>query len=259
MKTKDPILLSAGKFTSRGNWSHPCRCIDSSELIVVVDGNFTMREGEQTYCLSRDSVLLLEEGLEHSGVGSTNEPISFYWIHFRGLSGNLKGELKKHTVLKNSYAVYLLCRQLLFYSNGSYPPGVATHLLQVLLAEIGAQGREDGISPEALVVRIREWIRINVDRPLTVSQIALNFGYNEDYLSRLFKKNYGKSLKNVIDEMKTEQIKLLLLESNLTLYEISKRMNFEDYKLFLKFFKYHEGITPTEYRNLYCDIHTNNR
>ena len=177
-----------------------------------------------------------------------------------GMSGCIAKaeELKKQIQLSDPYAVTRLCRQILFYLKGNYPHDVSEHLLQVLLAEIVAQGRESELSTEALAVRIREWIRINTDQPLTVSQIANRFGYNEDYLSRLFKKNYGKSLKGVIDEMKAAQIKRLLLESDMTLYEIARRMSFEDYKLFLKFFKYHEGITPTEFRNLYCDIHTNN-
>lgn len=259
MKETGLSLVSAGRFTSRGEWIHPKRRIDTVELIVAVEGSFSMMENGERFLVEQDSVLFLEPGLEHGGVELSRERVSFYWFHLQNFE-DLQGRgLKKHIRLTDPYAVHLLCRQILSYFKGDFEPSVAEHLLQVLLAELGAQSRAEILAREAPVVRIREWIRINADRGLTVSQIAAQFGYNEDYLSRLFKKNYGKSLKCVIDEMKAAQIKRLLMDSDLTLYQIAEQTAFEDYKLFLKFFKYHEGITPTEFRNLYSDIHTNNQ
>lgn len=259
MEREELFLVSAGRFTSRGNWIHPERCLDSSELIVAVEGNFSIEENGEIFSVKEGSALFLEAGLKHKGVALSTERVSFYWFHLEDFGDPRERGLKKQIQLTDSYAASLLCRQILSYFKGDYEVTVAEHLLQVLLAELGAQGRANETSPGALPVRVREWIRINADQNLTVTQIAAHFGYNEDYLSRLCKKSYGKSLKCVIDEMKAAQIKRLLMESDLTLYEIARKTSFEDYKLFLKFFKYHEGITPTEFRNLYSDIHTNNR
>ena len=54
-------------------------------------------------------------------------------------------------------------------------------------------------------------------------------------------------------------IKRLLLETEHTLAEVADMSGFTDYKLFLKFFRYHEGMTPTEFRKVYYSQHTNNR
>ena len=62
-----------------------------------------------------------------------------------------------------------------------------------------------------------------------------------------------------IDLCRCRTAKRLLLESDLSLYEIADRVGIPDYKLFLKFFKYHEGMTPSEFRTLYPSMHTNNR
>lgn len=40
--------------------------------------------------------------------------------------------------------------------------------------------------------------------------------------------------------------------------EIAAKSGFSDYKLFLKYFRYHEGVTPSEFRSAYYKIHTNN-
>ena len=65
-------------------------------------------------------------------------------------------------------------------------------------------------------------------------------------------------LKAVISEYKMNRIKQLLLESERSLQEIASKSGFSDYKLFLKYFRYHEGVTPSEFRSAYYKIHTNN-
>ena len=42
-------------------------------------------------------------------------------------------------------------------------------------------------------------------------------------------------------------------------FRMAKAAGFDDYRAFLKFFRYHEGLTPTEFRNLYYNTHTNNK
>ena len=40
--------------------------------------------------------------------------------------------------------------------------------------------------------------------------------------------------------------------------EIAEQCGFKDYKYFLKFFKYHQNMSPTEFRNTYYYININN-
>ena len=128
----------------------------------------------------------------------------------------------------------------------------------MLLHELSLQSRHDD-SENALVHRIREWIRINSDRTISAADVARQFGYNEDYISRLLKRYYGSGLKAQINELKLQLTENYLLESELTLAEISDAVGFADYKLFLKFFKYHSGMTPSEFKRVYYALHTNNK
>ncbi|MDD7700214.1 MAG: helix-turn-helix domain-containing protein [Eubacteriales bacterium] len=50
----------------------------------------------------------------------------------------------------------------------------------------------------------------------------------------------------------------LLLNTDYSLKAISGMCGFEDENAFVKFFKYHEGLTPTKYRNRYFRTHRNN-
>ena len=245
-----------GRFTSRGDWTHPARVIQTYELIVVTEGQFEMEIGEARYHLSAGDTLLIPPDLPHRGIGVRRERVSFYWLHF-GAENEMLPPTCVH--LHDPYAVTGLCRRLL-HDVEEYGKGrVSDALLLVLLGEICKQVQRRDDPANALVARIREWIRINADRPITASRVAEQFGYHADYLSRLFKSTYGHGLKAEIDRVRMQNAKRLLQETDLTLSEIADRVGMEDYKLFLKFFQYHEGISPTDFRARYHTVHTNNR
>lgn len=101
------------------------------------------------------------------------------------------------------------------------------------------------------------WIEANKNTPLTESAVAAYFGYNPDYLNRLFKASFSKTVKQYICDKRLEYIKELMLCCELPLKEIAIKSGFSDYKYFLKFFKYHEKITPTEFYGQYAKMHIN--
>lgn len=256
MNQNDLIFKYGGKFTSRGDWIHPERMIDTYELVVMTEGKAEIEEDGISYSLKKGSVLLLEPGKLHRGVRVSHERVSFYWIHF--CAENMT-EPKKCFSLREPYEVGLLCRQILHYTQKQYPNEVVSALLWVLLCELEDQGKGDDPMAGALAVRVREWIRINTDKRLEVRDVAEHFGYHADYLSRVFFAAYGHGLKTEINACRMREIKRLLMESDKTLYEIAASVGMADYKLFLKFFKYHEGITPSEFRVMYPCFRTNNR
>ncbi len=55
-------FMSGGKFISRGKWRHPTRTIDSTELIIVTDGEVHMSVGSSEYRTARGEVLRILPG-----------------------------------------------------------------------------------------------------------------------------------------------------------------------------------------------------
>ena len=254
---ENAYVINAGKFTSRGAWVHPTTTISTTEIIVNTEGRWSMREGERQYEVAPGCVLILEPGVEHGGILPTEERVTFYWIHV-GRQCPILPELERFFSLREPLQTALLCQQILYYMEMGFPDDVRDSLLHVLLAELMSQCHTDS-GESALAWRIREWVRINADRAVTVPETAEHFGYNDDYVSRLLRRYYGKGVKAIISEYKLNRIKYLLLESNKTLAEIADETGFSDYKLFLKFFRYHAGCTPSEFRQVYYAGHTNNR
>lgn len=85
------------------------------------------------------------------------------------------------------------------------------------------------------------------DIPLNV--LARLTSLNPDYLSALFKKEVGISLRRYILQAKIEEAKNLLNHTDYTMKEISSLLNFHDQSHFIKVFKKFEGLTPKQFRS----------
>ncbi len=243
-----------GKFVSRGEWLHPDRMIESYEIIFVVEGAVHIQENGVNYTLGANDLLLLEPNLRHFGY-KTSQNTSFYWMHWLS-DQNLLPQVKCCHI-DTPHNLSLLFGRLAHYAADDVLPEMRDYMVRLILAELHLMQRKTAESRVAN--QVIEWIRANSDLPLKTSEVAEHFGYNSDYLSRLLKKNGGKSLKQYIDEGKMLLIKNLLLNTNATLAEVAATCGFEEYKYFLKFFKYHENMTPTEFCNIYTKTHINNK
>jgi YesN/AraC family two-component response regulator len=243
-----------GKFVSRGEWSHPDRTIDSYEIIFVVSGKVHICENGVEYTLQSNDMLLLEPHCRHFGYKPSKDT-SFYWMHWL-CEDNLLPQLKCCHV-ENPYNLSMLFGRLAYYAADMVLPEMCDYVTRLILAEIYLLQEKSSESHTAN--KVIEWIRANGDLPLKTAEVAEHFGYNSDYLSRLLKKHSGKNLKNHIDEAKIAFVKNLLLNTNASLAEIAAMAGFEEYKYFLKFFKYHEKMTPTAFCNIYTKTHTNNK
>lgn len=251
---------SAGKFISRETWIHPKRRISSYEILYVTSGEVAIREDSTDYLLQRDDVLLLRAGHLHYGVRESDN-VEFYWLHFHLAPDTALPEpLEQLHACRLTDAGYVgvLANQLIHYANmPDIPAEAADYLIRLVLMELVRQ-KKSGMSAESMqAVRIREWINANAHMHMTVRNVAEQFNYNEDYANRLFRKYYGMSLKKAIDAEKMQAIKSMLLTTNFALKEIATSMGFPDYKYFLKFFQYHEGMPPTQFRSMYYQTHMN--
>ena len=102
---------NGGLFVSEGNWIHPTRRIDTTEIIVVKNGQFDLKEDETIYKLKKGDVLQLTRGLLHGGVALCSEPISFFGFIFAAVYPNsfLKSILPFRMIMRSMYCAANYC------------------------------------------------------------------------------------------------------------------------------------------------------
>lgn len=95
---------------------------------------------------------------------------------------------------------------------------------------------------------LSDYIDENLDTKLTLSLLANKCFYNPSYFSRIFKEKFGMTLTEYINRERVENAGRLLLDSELSVDEISVRVGFADRSNFYHTFSKFMGTTPSEYR-----------
>ena len=100
----------------------------------------------------------------------------------------------------------------------------------------------------AIVVRrALAYMRENLSRQITLTELADYAGLSAAHLSRLIKKDTGKSFIDVLNQIRLETAVNLLREGRYKVYEVSNMVGIDNYAYFYQFFKKETGKSPTEY------------
>ncbi|MFA5448015.1 MAG: AraC family transcriptional regulator [Sphaerochaeta sp.] len=91
------------------------------------------------------------------------------------------------------------------------------------------------------------YINSNMGTSFTLSEMASQCGYNQDYLYRVIKRQTGLSLIKYVNLVKFEHALAMIQNTDLTLSEIGWNLGFENLQYFSRFFKQHGGIAPSLY------------
>lgn len=245
-----------GEFHSSGEWVHPRRSINSFEIILVLEGRVYIAEETQEYILQKNQLLVLEPHKVHFGYKTVSDYTAFYWFHF---FTDLEIPLKSYTGT-DIYEVKQLLKKLLHISNTpDYSPAAADAAGYLILEELSRLSAKDNSSNPALAARITEFVRNNIKSGLTVTDVAGHFGYNADYIGKYFKKTHGIGLKDYLSAQRIKLAKDLLLTTDMTVKQISRELGYSEENLFIKFFTYHEKISPSAFKTQYCNTHINTK
>lgn len=96
-----------------------------------------------------------------------------------------------------------------------------------------------------------EYINQNLHRNISLDDIASEINMNGKYVSVQFKKITGEGLIEYINRKKIEESQFLLINTKLSILEISTILNYTDQSHFTKIFKKYTKMTPKQYRNMY--------
>lgn len=248
---KEYEFVWMGLFTTEERWIHPEKNEKTNEIIYVVKGEVHIEEDNREYSLKKGELVILRPGITHRGTVESQGETSFYWLHFHSSRSDFPNYVR-------SFGESYLFRELLHYRNQSvYNENLVNSIFLHLLYAIEQAYDNDGKS--SFADEVCEWARINADARLTVKKVAEHFGYNEEYISRVVAKARGMSLVKVIDRYKISRINELLCNTHYYIKEIARIMCFSDSGALINFYKYHQGISPSKFRELHSVTHMNKK
>ena len=86
------------------------------------------------------------------------------------------------------------------------------------------------------------------DSELSLKSLAFQLGFSSSYLSVLIKKELGLPFQYYLIQERMKKAKLLLLTTDLKIYEIAEQVGFEDMNYFSQRFKQVVGLTPRQFK-----------
>lgn len=90
----------------------------------------------------------------------------------------------------------------------------------------------------------------NYTQSREVSFYAEKLYITPKYLSMVLKEQNGKTAKEWIDSYVVTEVKLLLKTTDLSIQEITYKLNFPNQSFLCKYFKAHTGLSPMHYRTI---------
>lgn len=115
---------------------------------------------------------------------------------------------------------------------------------------MGGQGKEVSNA----IVKVQQFIDAHLHLDLSRETIAEQVYLNPAYLSRLFRKETGKSLTDYMVEQRMSKAKVELARTNVKISDIAVSVGYSNFSHFSKLFKKMTGMTPQEYRRRYQDV-----
>jgi AraC-like DNA-binding protein len=94
----------------------------------------------------------------------------------------------------------------------------------------------------------KDLLEINFKTQKQVSFYAKELIITEKRLNQATSKVFGKTPKHIIDDRIILEAKRILVHTNESIKEVAYNLGFEEPTNFIKYFKKHSSVTPTEFR-----------
>lgn len=244
-------------------------CLPSFLFFVVTDGKGKLEYKGQTYELTQGDCVFIDcrngysQGTSDSKdeSGKYNELWRLSWVHFDGsampaIYSKYKERGGKAVFHCSAPARYAALVQAVFSiaSSDSYVRDMQiaeklTRLLTLLMEDAWTQENGVQAAPKRkLVCEVKAYIDESFKEQMALSSLAEKFYINKEYLSKIFKEEYGFTVNGYICHVRVTKAKELLRFTDMTIEEIALETGVADANYFSRMFKKVEGVSPGRYR-----------
>lgn len=223
-------------------------CIEGEGIIELLN--------KETIQLKNGEIFCIPAKTPHRYYTKGDHPWSILWIHFvSDITTNI-GNVAKKKVKINLPAKKSLIQNhfidLLDVSEKEHHLHhiiAASKLLELLLVEIYLL--EDKVSYDKQNQYLTKCIRYmneNIEKELTLNDLTYQLNISQSYLSSIFKKYTQTSPIEYFIQLKIDQACKFMKLTDMKIYEIAKKVGYEDPYYFSRLFKKYMGLSPKVYR-----------
>ncbi len=235
----------------------PYGCADNI-LIYCVDGKGHYQTEKENYILQSNQFFILPSGKFHIYQADLRNPWSIYWVHF---SGNMVKSLNKwmnidefskptsitydKTIVDQWADMYYALESGFTENNLAFANLCLYRFLTFFLCQ---PNRNAYVRKENPVSESIAYMKSNIDKLLSVENLAAKMNCSSSHFTSIFKKATGVSPIEYFIKLKIHYACQLLSQTNLRISEVSNKLGYDDSFYFSRLFKKMTEKSPKDYR-----------
>jgi len=237
----EDYCIQRGKFDKIINLEY----VVSGEGEILLDGKW--------HTASAGDIFILREGEPHHYRSKKNNPWHKLWINYSAeYALAMMGAYRVRSGIYRAEDAIPLFQQALELSYSAYASASTCYTLaeyvHKIIAAASLSGTKSVAGEEYL---IREMLNASIYKKTDLDTVAKSLHMSKSNLIRIFKNCYGVTPYDYLLNAKLEAAKLLIVNSSLSIKEISDMVCISDEHYFSTLFAKRVGIRPREYRNKY--------
>ncbi|MBP1993944.1 AraC family transcriptional regulator [Paenibacillus eucommiae] len=245
------------------------------EISYVVSGKGIFYTNGKAYPVQEGDIFLSLPGELHNGKADAAEPFRFFYVGFNFHSETdgqhamthvrkMFDQTKKPLVQDNlsiDVPFINIFNELINLKNYSTLM-INTYLQQIIVLGYRSfyESWETQYEPQPkvdetkqIVYEVINYIDVNLHRITELPQIAAELYYSYSYLSHIFSKEVGLTIKDYYNRKRFEKAIEWLKNGDLNVTQIAEKLQYQSIHTFSKAFRNSFGISPTEYQALYIN------
>lgn len=181
-----------------------------------------------------------------------NEPWLYRWIEFDGSFSEklmtVTGFSHENHVINDHNGVGNALKNIIDLGWSDFETIMSYFWSFIAALTRGKLLKKDENTAETYVSNAKNYIRSNVHKRITISEIAHFLNIDRSHLARIFKSICGISTQQFIISLKMETASQSLKKSSMTIKEVAGSVGYDNQMEFSKLFKKHFNMTPTQWR-----------
>ena len=233
-------------------------------FIYCTEGAGWFKAEGREYAVKANQYFILPAGKSHAYGANEQSPWTIYWIHFKGkLAAYFAQPCARPVDIKPGIHSRISNRIDMFeeifrtlemgysHENLLYACSTFYHYLGTLRY---LQQYRDAIHPESgqndIVTVAIHFMKENIEKRLTLADIAAHTGYSSSHFSSLFNQRTGYAPLAYFNQLKIQQACRLLDFTDMKMNQICYKIGIEDTYYFSRLFSKIMGMSPRKYKQM---------